>query len=318
MDVEERCSQGPPASALSLRARLLLDADDPEAVQMAASLPEAFDPQALGRLVAPLLPPAQARVLSVVAHRLAADAVPRTSGSCLARALETCVELERRLALLFAAATRGATRPLLLKDLLAAPELESVVGREMVVVLTALLVEPRGLNLRNLAWHGFLTPAELAMHSELLAQILDALPGPATPVPAEPCRPCAARLTASTPLARLVRHALASSDRADLEDLLSGCPGMALRSVVPEMLDALSAGTPASLATALALALVSLEALLRWAFTTANGIPHRYVCADPPEYFITLQDVVASHLPDASAAPNQLLSDIGPAVKKIM
>lgn len=61
--------------------------------------------------------------------------------------------LERLLATAFASAPKN--RPLLLKDLIASPEVLTAVGPTAVAVLTVAFGSPLGLNLRNLLWHGF-------------------------------------------------------------------------------------------------------------------------------------------------------------------
>nr|XP_027224498.1 endoplasmic reticulum membrane-associated RNA degradation protein-like isoform X2 [Penaeus vannamei]XP_027224499.1 endoplasmic reticulum membrane-associated RNA degradation protein-like isoform X2 [Penaeus vannamei]XP_027224500.1 endoplasmic reticulum membrane-associated RNA degradation protein-like isoform X2 [Penaeus vannamei] len=50
--------------------------------------------------------------------------------------------------------------PFLLKDLLATPELDELIGKVKVQLLIVMLGSVLGLNLRNIAWHGFLSPHE--------------------------------------------------------------------------------------------------------------------------------------------------------------
>ena len=52
--------------------------------------------------------------------------------------------------------------PSLLRDLIQEPELEQLLGHCLIRVLQALIGSPLSLNLRNLAWHGFITPGELS------------------------------------------------------------------------------------------------------------------------------------------------------------
>jgi uncharacterized ubiquitin-like protein YukD len=53
------------------------------------------------------------------------------------------------------------TCPSLLKDLLKTEELRSVLGGSFMCCLEVFIGSPHGLNLRNLAWHGFLSEGEL-------------------------------------------------------------------------------------------------------------------------------------------------------------
>ncbi|XP_055331703.1 uncharacterized protein LOC129583759 isoform X3 [Paramacrobiotus metropolitanus] len=53
--------------------------------------------------------------------------------------------------------------PPLLKDILAHPALAAAIGTDIIEILTVLIGPPTSLNLRNLAWHGFLSPNEVAL-----------------------------------------------------------------------------------------------------------------------------------------------------------
>ncbi|XP_012590295.1 PREDICTED: uncharacterized protein LOC105854642 [Condylura cristata] len=55
----------------------------------------------------------------------------------------------------------GKECPFLLRDLLASGELAQVFGQPVMNVLRVLLGSPRGLNLRNVLWHGFAAPGEV-------------------------------------------------------------------------------------------------------------------------------------------------------------
>ncbi|XP_032449171.1 endoplasmic reticulum membrane-associated RNA degradation protein isoform X5 [Lynx canadensis] len=55
----------------------------------------------------------------------------------------------------------GKECPFLLRDLLASKELAQVFGQSVMDVLKVFLGSPRGLNLRNILWHGFASPHEV-------------------------------------------------------------------------------------------------------------------------------------------------------------
>lgn len=55
----------------------------------------------------------------------------------------------------------GKECPFLLRDLLASAELAQVFGQSVMNVLTVFIGSPRGLNLRNVLWHGFAAPQEV-------------------------------------------------------------------------------------------------------------------------------------------------------------
>ena len=70
--------------------------------------------------------------------------------------------LERILGDIFLAYSDGMTAcPSLLKDLLKTQELRSVLGECFMSCLDVFIGSPCGLNLRNLAWHGFFSEDEL-------------------------------------------------------------------------------------------------------------------------------------------------------------
>lgn len=55
----------------------------------------------------------------------------------------------------------GKDCPFLLRDLLASEELAQVFGQPVMDVLKVFVGSPRGLNLRNVLWHGFAAPQEV-------------------------------------------------------------------------------------------------------------------------------------------------------------
>lgn len=57
--------------------------------------------------------------------------------------------------------SRHVPVPFLLKDILTQPELSAVFGTELMLVLQIVMGSPRSLNLRNVVWHGFVTPREV-------------------------------------------------------------------------------------------------------------------------------------------------------------
>ena len=91
------------------------------------------------------------------------------SGCLLTSLLLLTSTLERILGDIFVTYSKtNVTCPSLLKDLLTTEELKSVVGESFMSCLDVLIGSPCGLNLRNLAWHGFLSEEELPAKYELL------------------------------------------------------------------------------------------------------------------------------------------------------
>ena len=53
-----------------------------------------------------------------------------------------------------------ALSSLILRDIIASEQLQTVLGERCIVALKAIF-SPQGLNLRNVVWHGFLTAEEV-------------------------------------------------------------------------------------------------------------------------------------------------------------
>lgn len=82
------------------------------------------------------------------------------AGSVEASLLLLSSTLERILGDIFLAYSDATSCPMLLRDLLEMNELKSVLGETVMFCLDVYIGPPAGLNLRNLAWHGFLSPGE--------------------------------------------------------------------------------------------------------------------------------------------------------------
>jgi hypothetical protein len=69
--------------------------------------------------------------------------------------------LERALGDVYLSVSGASCCPSLLKDLLCTKELEQTFGRSAIWSLKAMIGPPVGFNLRNVAWHGFLSAGEI-------------------------------------------------------------------------------------------------------------------------------------------------------------
>uniref|UniRef100_A0A1B6CY71 DUF4209 domain-containing protein n=1 Tax=Clastoptera arizonana TaxID=38151 RepID=A0A1B6CY71_9HEMI len=67
--------------------------------------------------------------------------------------------LERTLGNIFL--LEGGNVPFLLRDLLNTQEIRQILGKIPVMFIQLLVGTPKGLNLRNIVWHGFISPDEL-------------------------------------------------------------------------------------------------------------------------------------------------------------
>ncbi|RKP05432.1 hypothetical protein THASP1DRAFT_32724 [Thamnocephalis sphaerospora] len=79
--------------------------------------------------------------------------------------------------IVFTSTGQAGSVPFLLRDLLIAPPLIAAIGADRVFLLRLLIGPPTGMNLRNVAWHGFLSPSFGASGRQyaalLLALVLD-------------------------------------------------------------------------------------------------------------------------------------------------
>lgn len=60
----------------------------------------------------------------------------------------------------------------MLKDLLSSKELTSLLGIDIIFILNAFIGSPRGMNLRNVIWHGFINPDEFDHHYNIFIIVL--------------------------------------------------------------------------------------------------------------------------------------------------
>eukprot|EP00058_Branchiostoma_floridae_P004587 XP_002590075.1 hypothetical protein BRAFLDRAFT_83345 [Branchiostoma floridae] len=84
---------------------------------------------------------------------------PSDQTDCTLSLLQATSALERALGDVFL--MQGTQCPSLLRDLLATRELTEIFGSTAMSCLHVLIGPPSSLNLRNIAWHGFLSPGEL-------------------------------------------------------------------------------------------------------------------------------------------------------------
>ncbi|XP_036079629.1 endoplasmic reticulum membrane-associated RNA degradation protein isoform X2 [Rousettus aegyptiacus] len=200
----------------------------------------------------------------------------------------------------------GKECPFLLRDLLASEELAQVFGQSVMNVLEVFVGSPRGLNLRNVLWHGFAAPHEV------------------------PAKYCSAMVLLTAGLGQLLKRYLRHAERA-----LPRRPPLALTrvgdlSVFPgvthEVLSVLEELTKKStfilrimlpywelalikfkshrFADCAMLLLMQLETGLRTVFATINKCPRRLLTAESTALYTTFDEILAKHLNDGKV--NQL------------
>ncbi|KAM9382385.1 endoplasmic reticulum membrane-associated RNA degradation protein [Phaethornis superciliosus] len=192
----------------------------------------------------------------------------------------------------------GKDCPFLLRDLLASEQLAVVFGQAVMNVLRVFIGSPRGLNLRNVLWHGFASPQEI------------------------PAKYCAMLLFLTAGLGQLLQKYLLQTDCilvhrpyvdfVSLEDLdvfpdlnhetlsiaeeLVKMSNFVLTTMLPFWMAALTAFKQNRYADCVILLLPQLEAGLRLLFTTNNKCPNRLLTAEPSALYTTFDEMLAKHL----------------------
>ncbi|NWR14782.1 EMARD protein, partial [Emberiza fucata] len=179
---------------------------------------------------------------------------------------------------------KGNDCPFLLRDLLASEQLADVFGQAVMDVLRVFIGSPRGLNLRNVLWHGFASPQEI------------------------PVRYCAMLLFLTAGLGQLLQTYLLQTKGVlvhrpyvifiSLEEL-DAFPGKYL--TTSKFFIILK--TPFAYlcyffryADSVILLLPQLEAGLRLLFTTTNKCPNRLLTAESSALYTTFDEMLAKHL----------------------
>ncbi|NXR40139.1 EMARD protein, partial [Zosterops hypoxanthus] len=203
---------------------------------------------------------------------------------------------------------KGNDCPFLLRDLLASEQLADVFGQDVMNVLKVFIGSPRGLNLRNVLWHGFASPQEI------------------------PAKYCAMLLFLAAGLGQLLQTYLLQTKSVlvhrpyvifiSLEEL-DAFPGkylnneilsiaeelvklssFVLKIMLPFWTAALTAFKQSRYADSVILLLPQLEVGLRLLFTTSNKCPNRLLTAESSAFYTTFDEMLAKHLDNGEV--NQL------------
>uniref|UniRef100_A0A8D0UN85 ER membrane associated RNA degradation n=1 Tax=Sus scrofa TaxID=9823 RepID=A0A8D0UN85_PIG len=200
----------------------------------------------------------------------------------------------------------GKECPFLLRDLLASDELAQVFGPSVMDVLRVFLGSPRGLNLRNVLWHGFAAPHEI------------------------PPKYCSTVLLLAAGLGQLLKGYLQQTHLtlahrpftalANLEDLVVfpdvTCEVLSaleevmkkstfiLKIMLPYWEVALIKFKSHRFADCAMLLLMQLETGLRNVFASVNKCPKRLLTAESTALYTTFDEILAKHLNDGQI--NQL------------
>ncbi|XP_064270013.1 endoplasmic reticulum membrane-associated RNA degradation protein isoform X4 [Passer domesticus] len=193
---------------------------------------------------------------------------------------------------------KGNDCPFLLRDLLASEQLADVFGQAVMNVLRVFIGSPHGLNLRNVLWHGFVSPQEI------------------------PTKYCAMLLFLTAGLGQLLQTYLLqtkgvlvhrsylifssleefdafpdlNNEILSIAEELVKLSHFVLKIMVPFWIAALTAFKQSRYADSVILLLPQLEAGLRLLFTTTNKCPNRLLTAESSALYTTFDEMLAKHL----------------------
>ena len=221
--------------------------------------------------------------------------------------LGRCACLERSLGDLYFTANPGTPVPSLLRDLVTSEMVSNCLGQELAAILEAAFGGPRSLNMRNLAWHGFLLPGDVHRNCvDGLAMIAHLAEG---------------ELKARGIIVR--KRPLRRPTEVDLPPLDEG---MIFASLPPQQAESRTAIVERCRANfenglffeAALLALPELELLLRVAFAEANGCPERTLTAESDALYTTMTEVLDRRLGEEGKEKNKLVTEMQPRLLSLL
>ncbi|XP_043744076.1 endoplasmic reticulum membrane-associated RNA degradation protein isoform X6 [Cervus elaphus] len=211
----------------------------------------------------------------------------------------------------------GKDCPFLLRDLLASEELAQVFGQSVMDVLKVFVGSPRGLNLRNVLWHGFAAPQEvppkycsmLVLLTVGLGQLLKGYLQQTNFTLAH--RPFVT-LTSIEDL--IIFPDVTTEVLSVLEEVMKKSTFI-LKVMLPYWEVALTKLKSHRFADCAILLLVQLETGLRKVFAEVNECPKRLLTAESTALYTTFDEILAKHLIDGKI--NQLPVFLGePAMEE--
>ncbi|XP_070233183.1 endoplasmic reticulum membrane-associated RNA degradation protein isoform X4 [Bos mutus] len=211
----------------------------------------------------------------------------------------------------------GKDCPFLLRDLLASEELAQVFGQPVMDVLKVFVGSPRGLNLRNVLWHGFAAPQEVppkycSMMVLLTAGLGQLLTGFLQQTNFTLAHRPFVTLTSLEDL--IVFPDVTSEVLSVLEEVMKKSTFI-LKIMLPYWEVALTKLKSHRFADCAILLLMQLETGLRRVFAEVNECPKRLLTAESTALYTTFDEILAKHLNDGKI--NQLPLFLGePAMEK--
>ncbi|XP_074044202.1 endoplasmic reticulum membrane-associated RNA degradation protein isoform X4 [Macrotis lagotis] len=194
----------------------------------------------------------------------------------------------------------GKECPFLLRDLLISKELAEVFGQSVMEILRVFIGSPCGLNLRNILWHGFVSPQEI------------------------PPKYCSMLVLLTAGLGQLLKSYLQQTNFTFIHRPFVTFTNLKELSIFPDVSDevlsvveelikkstfVLKIMTPFwetivtkfrshRYADCIILLLTQLETGLRKVFTTVNKCPQRFLTAESTTFYTTFDEILAKQLSD--------------------
>ncbi|XP_066282132.1 endoplasmic reticulum membrane-associated RNA degradation protein-like [Branchiostoma lanceolatum] len=227
--------------------------------------------------------------------------------------LQATAALERALGDVFL--MNGTQCPSLLKDLLATRELTEIFGCTAMSCLHILIGPPSSLNLRNIAWHGFLSPGEVPdMFVSFLLVVVTTL-GMQAPFLYEVSHRNPLDLSPQLQQLQKVFPVLQVTDLPILRDVIHRT-AFIQPSMVPYWEKALEKFSDQSYGHCLLLLLPQLEHGLRRVFAVVNNCPQRMLTAESSVLYTTFDEILSPTLQDGST--NHMSSELGDSYMEVL
>ncbi|XP_059141811.1 endoplasmic reticulum membrane-associated RNA degradation protein-like [Physella acuta] len=222
--------------------------------------------------------------------------------------------LERALGNLYL--MKGSQCPALLKDLLVTKELQDILGLPIIVVLHVLLGPPVSMNLRNIAWHGFLSDNELPRRYIYFLLLLSASVGKMLKEGGM-TRICAREYVTLSKSDHMLKHMPEMT-----EDHVSTCEQLVLGSwLVADtnrnlFKSSFSLYRQAKFGWCAVQLFPLLEHTLRRLFVVINNCPERLITAEATTLYTTFEEILEPNLPDG--LENKLVPFVGEALMNLL
>ena len=251
--------------------------------------------------------PAHVQIISKLHHR---DITNNSNDSGILNLLVLTSVLERSLGNVLLSSGKVKHVPALLRDLLCEKELEEILGSSCIKVMKLLVGSPKTLNIRNIAWHGFIFPGEI--HPMFVTMILLLLTSISGHVQLSVIRSNERSLISDWRLGNLIEFPRESPTGhfkiQEIEKMMTESEILFKRNI-PPFLRIYSLMTGGQSGIAIVLLLPMLETMMRCLFVQENKCAARLLTAETGALYTTFTEMLAPNTEDGQ--PNKLLSVLG-------